>query len=412
MSDPGGDLMSAVEHRLDIPDHVPPELVRDFDFLDMRGETDVWRHWGQLHDEPDIFYTPRNGGHWVLTRYNEIEEVFVNWRDFSSRYETLPKGSAPIRIPPIEMDGPIHAQFRKLVAPYFTPRSISDLEKRAYELTHHLLDQFEGNGECEFVSEFAFQMPIGVFMDLADLPAADRLPLLELAEAIVRPISLEKRQEAFGEMFAYLDIKVTERIANPGKDMISAVVTGRIDDMGVERGLTRDEMLGMCANLLAAGLDTVAGMMGFVMLHLATHPEQRRSLVANPDLIPTAIEEMMRRYGIANISRVVTRDLDLRGVRMKAGDMVLTATSVAGIDANRYEAAQEIIYDRKDKKNLTFGRGPHSCIGAFLARTELRVMVREWLKRIPEFEMKPGAVPVAAAGTSTVLRFLPLVWKA
>lgn len=403
--------MATMFSDFEIPAHVPPNLVRDFDFLDMGAETDVWRHWGELHNQPDIFYTPRNGGHWVLTRHDDIEAVFINWRDFSSRYETLPKGSIPMRIPPIEMDGPIHAQFRKLIAPYFTPKSISNLEVQARTLTHELIDRFQDKGSCDFVAEFAFHMPIGIFMNLADLPEEDRLPLLDLAEKIVRPETTEKRIQAFTEMFSYLDLKIEERLASPGADMISAVVTGRITDGGVNRALTRDEMLGMSVNLVAAGLDTVAGMMGFIMLHLATHPADCRRLVDEPGMVPPAIEEMMRRHGIANISRVVSHDVDCNGVLMKEGDMVLTATSVAGIDGERYDDPYRVDFDRADKKSLVFGRGPHSCIGAFLARTELRVMLVEWLKRIPEFSLEAGKTPIAAPGTSTVIRYLPLVWS-
>jgi cytochrome P450 len=166
----------------------------------------------------------------------------------------------------------------------------------------------------------------------------------------------------------------------------------------------------MGALLLAGGLDTVAGMMSFIMIFLSGHEAHRARLIADPAIIPTAVEELMRRHQTANIARVVTHDIVYKGVAMQAGDMVLTPTSMAGLDDRRYANPYEVDFDRADKKSLVFGRGPHQCIGAFLARTEIRVFLAEWLRRIPNFAIKPGEKPVVVPGRGNSVHYLPLVW--
>jgi cytochrome P450 len=176
------------------------------------------------------------------------------------------------------------------------------------------------------------------------------------------------------------------------------------------RPMTEMELLGMGALLLAGGLDTVAGMMGFIMLHLARNPDHQALLAANPDMMPQAIEELMRRFQIANIARIVVRDTVLKGVSMNQGDMVLTPTSMAGLDERRYPAPMAVDFERDDKRSLVFGKGAHQCVGAFLARTELRVFFAEWLKRVPRFRLAPGETPVAVPGRANAVSYLPLVW--
>jgi cytochrome P450 len=306
------------------------------------------------------------------------------------------------------MDPPQHTEFRRLLAPFFTPKSISNLEIRARELTLSMLERFADKGACEFVSEFALTMPIGIFMSLVDLPDTDRLLLLDISERMVRPASAEVRVAAFHEAYAYLAVKFEERRHNPGSDVLSALLAARVEG---GRPLTQVELLNTGALLLAGGLDTVAAQMGFTMMYLARHPAQRKYLVENPDQIPAANEELLRRHSTANVSRMVTRDLVYKGVTMKAGDMVLTSTSVASLDDRHYADPMALDFNRSDKKSLAFGRGPHQCIGAFLARTELKVFLTEWLRRIPDFAIKPGETPRVVSGSSNSVLYLPLVWE-
>ena len=403
------DAAQGTENAASVPAHVPPELVREFDYMHVMQGRDLYAWWAQLHDFPEIFFTTCHGGHWVLTRHEDIAAVLANHEDFSSRHQTVPTIGKPIRMAPIEYDPPLHMDFRRLLAPFFTPKAIGHLEGRATNLARKLIDDLAPKGECDFVADFSLAMPIGIFMGLVNLPDSDRLFLLECAEDIVRGITAEQQMGGFQRAFDYLGKKFTARAAKPGDDMLSAILQGTIEG---GRPMTQEELLGMGALLLAGGLDTVAGMMGFMMLHLAEHPEHRRELIENPDIIPQAVEELMRRFQIANVAREVKRDTTYRGVFMKSGDMVLTPTAMSSIDERQYPDPMTVDFGRANKRSLVFGNGPHQCIGAFLARTELRVFLREWLARIPDFRIKDGDQPVVVAGRANSVHYLPLVWEA
>jgi cytochrome P450 len=389
-----------------IPSHVPAHLVRDFDFADMRGGTDVYAHFASLHDEPDVFYTPCHGGHWVATRYADMEAILTDNIAFSSHHQTVPP--MPITLTLIEWDGALHADARKVLSPFFSPKSVSNLEQVARDLTISLIDGFHSRGECDFVKEFALKMPIIIVMSLMGLPDEDTPYLMQISEDIVRSTDPEVQASAFQRVFDYIAHNVMpKRRATPGNDIFSAILDARIDG---GRPFTDEEIISFGAVLIAAGLDTVASTLGFLTKFLAENPDHRRALVDDPGLINDALEEMMRRFHIANIARVVAHDMEYKGLTFKAGDRILIPTSAAGIDPHRYEDPFTVDFARGDKKTLQFGRGPHQCIGSFLARTELRVFLQEWLKRIPEFSIKPGAVPIAVPGKANCLRYLPIVW--
>jgi cytochrome P450 len=176
------------------------------------------------------------------------------------------------------------------------------------------------------------------------------------------------------------------------------------------RSPTSEEILGLAALLVIGGLDTVASMLGFITQFLANNPAHRRRLIEDKAILGPAIEELIRRHHIANVARVAARDIEYKGITIKQGDIILIGTSFAGVDEKRYPDALSVDFDRADKKHTAFGRGPHQCIGSFLARTEIKVFLTEWLKRIPDFEIKPGATPIAQPGKANRVEYLPLVW--
>jgi cytochrome P450 len=389
-----------------VPEHVPPGLIREFNFFDMAGETDVYRHFGQLHQGPDIFYSTALGGHWVLTRHADMEAVMNNPEIFSNRHQTIPPN--PITLTLLEFDGELHKDFRKLLAPYFMPKKIEQLESMATRLTIELIDDFYHRGECDFVAEFTLKMPIIILMNLMGLPEEDTPHLIQISEDIVRSGQPEVQQAAFGRVFDYMaNVILPARKARPGDDIFSTVMAGTVDG---GRKVTDQEIINLGALLIAAGLDTVAGTLGFIGMFLAQSPGHRKQLVDNPDLTKNAVEEFLRRFSIPNVARVVTADTEVNGVQMKAGELVLIPLSCAGIDERRYEDPYTVDFNRPDKKAITFGRGPHQCIGALLARTELRVFLREWMKRIPDFSIKEGVQPIVVPGKANSVRYLPLVW--
>jgi cytochrome P450 len=343
----------------------------------------------------------------VVTRFEDIAHILEDEHDFSARHETIP--FPPILVTMLEHDGALHDDFRRLLQPYFSPKKIVGLEHIARDLTVSLIDGFYSRGECEFTQEFAMHMPIIIVMNLCHFPREDTSYLIQISDDIVRSGSSAVEEAAFARAAQYLGSKIIPaRRANPGEDMISAIVHGKVDG---GRAPTDTEILGLCTLLIVGGLDTVASMLGFVTAFLARHPEHRRQLVDDPKLIPQALEELFRRHGVANVGRVAVRDVDYRGVHIKAGDFILTPTTAAGLDERHYPEPMAVDFRRADRKHLAFGRGPHQCIGSFLARTEMRVFLTEWLRRIPDFQIPEGAQVRLRPGKANRITHLPLTWQ-
>lgn len=393
-----------------IPSHVPQHLVVDFDYYNFAGGSDdIHLAWKKLHDEPDIFWTPRNGGHWVATRADDIEEIFKDYEHFtSSRGMSIPIKQKPFAFPPVEVDPPEQMAYRKLIAPFFTPKSVGELEKRARRITLELIEGFIGRGECEFYSEFSLHMPIGIFLSLVDLPDSDRLYLLKLADIAVRASDMKVVEEGFQKTWAYLAAKMAERAVNPGGDMISALTQAEIGG----RKLTQEESLGIGSVVLFGGLDTVAATLGFVARFLAESPAHRKQLIGDPAIIPGAVEELLRRFAVANLARTLAQDYEYKGIAMKNGDPILIPSVLANLDERRFPDPLTVDFKRKNvSRHMTFGAGAHRCIGSFLARTELKAFLEEWLKHIPDFAITPGKQVDTRSGSVMAVVNLPLSWK-
>ncbi|MGE0383113.1 MAG: cytochrome P450 [Gammaproteobacteria bacterium] len=391
-----------------IPAHVPPSLVRDFDFFQVAPvDGDLHLGWKRLHDEPPIFFTPHYGGHWVATRAADLEEMHRDHARFSSMDQTIPRQGKPFRMLPVELDPPDHAPFRTLVQPMFSPNRIAGLEATVREITIARIEDFRPRGGCEFVAEFSKYVPVGVFLGIMGLPQQDRLRLLASVEKKQRCSDTEACWEGIREVVAYLEEKVTEREQAPGEDVISLLMQA---DVGGRR-MTRVELLSFCNVLMFAGLDTVVSALGFVARYLALSPEHRRLLRAQPALIPRAVEELLRRYSVTNMARVVREDLDYQGVRMKAGEMVLLPSALYGLDEQRHADPLRVDFAREDSRHISFGMGVHRCLGSHLARMELRVFIEEWLARIPEFRIAPGARVGLMSGQVNTVTELPLQWQ-
>lgn len=391
------------------PDHIPDELVRDFDFAHPPGMEDgVYAAWKRLHDGPDIFWTPHYGGHWVATRAEDIETIQKDYQRFSHEVFSLPREAKPLRFLPLEVDPPVHEAYRKVISPPFTPKAIAKLEGVARELAIRLIEGFKAKGRCEFVSDFSRHLPVTVFLGIADLPLERREQFISWADAAARGGGdLELKKRAFGEAFAYLSKVIDERTANPGQDLLSEVVHGKING----REPTREERLGMGILLFFGGIDTVASMLSFIALFLATHPEHRKQLVQNPQIVPQAVEELLRRHGLSNTLRLITQDFEYKGIPFKKGDLIQVPISLHGLDERRWERPLEVDFNRKTTFHATFGNGPHRCPGSNLARTEIRVFLQEWMARIPDFTIAKGEKVVTATGSVNAVEYLPLEWR-
>ncbi len=391
------------------PAHVPKERVVDFDIYNFAAPAGEYQlSLKRFADTvPPLVWTPHHGGHWLLTRADVIERMLSEFENFSSNHITVPRqpGGVP-KLMPLQIDPPNHKQYQLLIAHAMSPRAVAPLADRARALAIELIEGFKDRGECEFVVDFAQHLPIAIFMQLVDLPASDRPLLTGIAEAMLRCDSPETRGEAAMKLAGYGLQKLHERRVKPGSDLISSLAQARIDgELLDDRTLS-----GMITLLLLAGLDTVASMLGFFARFLADHPAHRHALIEHPELIPNALEELLRRFPVAVLAREVARDVDIDGVTLKAGDMVVAPTPLAGLDGHKFNDPETVDFHRARPMHATFGGGAHRCLGAMLARAELRVFLEEWLPRIPDFAVKPGAEIHVSARSVATLTSLPLVW--
>ena len=394
-----------------LPPHVPAALVVDFDIYNVVVEDgDYHAALKRLHDPgvPDIFWTPRNGGHWVATRGEDIYHIFKDSEHFSSRQLVVPRHRNPaVPLPPIMLDPPEQAKYRSLFAPALSPKAVAPLGEGARALAIELIEGFYAKGECEFVGEFAQHLPIGIFMKMVDVPTSDRDQLLHWADQQVRPTSEHEREQSFHSLFAYAAQKVAERQAHPGDDLISQLTRAQVDGAPI----TAEALTPMIFLLLVGGLDTVASAMGFAARFLASSPAHRRELIDHPERIPGAVEELLRRFPVVNQGRLVVSDMDYKGVALRAGDQIILPTSLHGLDERKFEDPLRVDFSRPTPIHSTFGNGAHRCPGSLLARTELKIFLEEWLKRIPDFRIKPGTTPEVRAGVNATIFSLQLVWE-
>jgi cytochrome P450 len=393
-----------------VPAHVPPELVHDFDFFAPPGaDEDVQLAWKRLHTEaPDIFWTPRNGGHWVATRAEAIQEIQIDHERFSHRVFTLPADPEQHHTPlPLGVDPPEHGPYRRIIMPAFLPKVVNAVEARLRELAAGLVADLAPRGECEFIEDFARKLPIAVFMGIVDLPFEDREILMPWAEVVVRSADQAQRREAQANMANYLASWVEQRRAAPGDDLISSVVHAKVGD----RPITPEETFNLLSLVLFGGLDTVASMLGFICRFLALHPEHRRELGAHPELQRNALEELIRRHGVSNTARYITGDFAFHGVQFRAGDLIQVPNSLYGLDERMNPDPIRVDFHRDPVRHAAFGNGPHTCPGAVLARREIAVFLDEWLKRIPDFGLKPGTKPQMASGHVNGVTRLELSWN-
>jgi cytochrome P450 len=394
-----------------IPAHVPRELVFDFDIYRPPVEpADYHVGFQRLYDAgaPDLLWTPRYGGHWVVRRAADLQEIFADHERFSSLAGVVPREHSPPmdrRVLPVQSDPPEHTVFRAMISPAFGPGAVAKREAEVRGLAISLIEALKPRGRCEFVAELAQHLPIRVFMGMVDLPESDRLRLLELVEPLF-DVDDPDKMKVFVGLQGYLGPIVDARRQKPGSDLISQILGKKVEG----REITRDEALRLLTVLMIGGLDTVASMMGFLMHHLATHPDHRRRLTKEPAIIPGAAEEFLRRFAMTNPGRVVAKDCEFHGVQLKKGDMVMLATPSGAIDPDRFPDARAVDFDRAGTAHTTFGSGHHRCPGAYLARIEVIVLLQEWLARIPEFGLAGDEPPAVRTGINGRFARLTLEW--
>jgi cytochrome P450 len=405
-------------HAISIPDHVPRDRVVDFDMYNpadngVDNYYDIWRRL-QAPGVPNLIWTPRQGGHWIATRAALIKEVLKDFTRFSNRKTLIPvalmEHSDGI---PTHNDPPEHTAYRKILNQYFSPSKVKALEPKIREVCVELIDTFVKDGHCELTSQFSKIFPLRIFMMLSDLPFTDAPRLRSYVMKITHPVgntpeemaeSLRQGKLAFWDYLApYIDARIT----NPGSDYISGIIHARYEG---ERALTRNEINRMVQLVLQGGLDTVLNFIPFLFDYLARHPEVVSKLRSNLGRVSDHIDEILRRFPLVNEGRYVAQDAVLDGVLVKAGDMILTPTTLAGIDDREFTNPMLVDLDRKRPSHCSFGTGIHTCLGMHLARLEVIVLLEEWLKRIPVFRLKPGFHMQTHCGQIGVTGPLELEW--
>ncbi len=315
---------------------------------------------------------------------------------------------------PLSIDPPAHVKYRKLLDPLFAPRKMDAIEQDIAERFNRFVDAFVDRGGCHFTDELAVPFPSAIFLGLMGLPWEELGTLLRLKDGILRPgdghadvaEQARIRGETGQEIYGYFDAILDERKQQPRDDVLSMFLEAEVDG---DR-LSREEILDICFLFLIAGLDTVTDSLTCMFAFLAAHPEHRQRMAGDPTVIPAAVEELLRwETPVPTVYRVATEDTDVRGCPVAAGTVVTVMLGAANIDATEYPDATDVRFDREQNRHLAFGGGVHRCLGSHLARRELRVALREWHRRIPEYELEPGLELHYPAGLRSVEN-LRLVW--
>lgn len=391
----------------EIPPHVPPGLVIDFNVFSPPGvEDDPHLAFKRLHEGPDIVYTPYNGGHWILTRADDIYAVMHDTDVFSNSEFTIPKrGPDVLKLIPNQLDPPEHEAVKKMVLRPLSPKAIKPVEPMIRALMAARVARIAPKGRCEFVSEFT-DVPPELFFEFAGLPKEKLKRAKELVDIIVRTDDTEARRSARLESAQQMSKFLEEWRNKPPADDLFGVIIAQ------ERAghLTPEESVSLAINVYHGGLETVASALAFIVWFLARNPEHRRQLVNHPELSQAAGEELLRRHGILNLARIAKRRTAIRDVVIEEGEQVMLPLHLASLDERKYENPMEVNFARENTAHMNFGTGVHRCVGSNLARPEIRIFLEEWLKVIPDFSLDPNDRAVGSSGLAMTMARVPLVW--
>lgn len=395
-----------------VPDHVPASRVYEFDIYGEASlRSDLHAAYARLHTAASpLFWTPANGGHWMVTSQDIIAEIVKDFEHFSARESQIPRvDNAPLLIP-LNLDPPEHTQYRMILAPFFGPKSVAGMEVELKSFATEVVARVAGSGQCDFVRDVAAPYPVTVFMRMMGLPLSRFDEFRDLADRFFKATGPEAvgaiSQQIIGTLVALLQ----ERMQNPrtgeAHDIIDHLLAAKINGEPV----AFDKMISACFLLFLGGLDTVTNALSFGLRYLATQPALQQRMRADLSLVTPFVEESLRLYGVVNTPRIVVKDCEKFGVSFRKGDMLLNCLPMAGWDPHKNVDAASFNIDRASRALITFSTGPHLCIGHFLARSEMRTLITEWMRQIGEFRLEEGYEPAYRAGMVMGLEALPLRW--
>ena len=368
----------------------PSDASTSFDHNDPAFVADPYPAYAEMRAHHPVLHSDRYQGYWVLSRYDDVRRGLLDWETFSSA--TPGTTSIPVSVRrtfneiPLEVDPPEHTRYRAIVNRWFAKATVERLEPQIRSIAAELVDAFAGAGECDLVQEFALPLvgrSLAVFLHL---PQSEAPRWISWMEDIFhgRLHDPARADRASRELIDYLDGLAADRRRAPRDDFFSLLATATFDG----RPLTDLEIRGYTVVTFTAGHETTVNGIGNSLWHLSEHPEDRARLLAEPALLPTAIEEFLRHMSpIQLLGRNATCDAELHGETIRRGDVVALSYGSANRDERVFLDPDRCVIDRRPNRHLAFGTGPHACLGAHLARLEMRVALEEILRRMPDYEV-------------------------
>ncbi len=398
------------------------DWTTDYDIRDPAYVEDPVPIWAEMRQKCPIAHTERLGGSWNPTRFDDLREMAGMTSELSSRQVLVmpPAPNAPemsryeqqIAAAPITADPPIHTWTRRMLLPAFAPRAVEQFHGYTEELCHQLIDGFIESGQCDGAVDYSQQIPPRVIAHIIGIDEGMADQFVEwvnmvLGEGLYDP---ENRLKARNEMIGFIGAEVAKRQEDPQEDLLTNLLFMELDDP--DANITPDVVIGITNLLVVAGIDTTWSSIGSGLWHLGTNPDDRQRLLDEPELLPTAVEEMLRYYAPVTMARVAETDIDYQGVHIKRGDKVLMNFPAACHDPEQFENPDEFVIDRAKNRHIAFGAGIHRCAGSNLARLEMLTAIRVWLERIPEFHVDDREPMKWAGGQVRGPRIMPMSFPA
>jgi cytochrome P450 len=387
------------------------DWVHDFDHTDPRWTENPFPIWDELRAKNPVVHTERFLGCYLPTTYEAVKQISYDTEHFSSRRVVVrnARPEPPYPSPPITSDPPEHKPAKQLLLPPFTPDAMKKLEPRVRAICNELIDEFIAEGKCDAAARYSKHIPVRAIAHMLGIPEKDGELFIKWIHEILELGIKDDRilMQAVQEMSGYFAEQIERRKKHPTEDLISTLMNAR-DKNG--QPLSDAHVLGTLRLLLIAGIDTTWSAIGASLWHLAKTPADRKRLIAEPELLSTAIEEFLRAYSPVTMAREVMKETEISGCPVKPGNMVLLSFPAANRDPAVFPDADKVVIDRKENRHAAFGLGIHRCVGSNLARMEMTVAIEEWLKRIPDFRLDPAGKVTWSEGTVRGPRQLPMLF--
>jgi cytochrome P450 len=393
------------------PEHVPADLFWDQDMTQFVSQfDDPFIGVSQLHQGPDIIYArgaSRGMPGWVPTRFDIINEIFLDPRRFSSMENVNigPVLGVDWRLNPVDFDPPQHMAYRQVLQPYFQPSAITRYEPALRSTATYLISKFEHQGGCEFIKDFASLFPSYSFLDLLGLPRELLPQFFEWDHGINRSRDPAIQVGAARGLYNYLDDYIDKRRRDPREDMVTGILSAKIEGQPLNHG----EVMGMIMLLYFGGLDTVVSSLGWYLRHLAMDQQLQQRLRENPQDIPAAVDDLLRAYGVVGTKRKVMEDMEFHGVPLKKNDIILVPGYLASRDERQYPDPHRVSPDRK-ARHLSLATGVHNCLGAHLAKREIKIVLEEFLSRFRNIRIPEGSETKWDSASVWAVTRLSLEW--